>query len=200
MKRVAIAVGIIAAAGTGTIATASSAGAAPSCPAPVVTVSPQTHVSQDGTLTITAQHLFCTTSTKNGAVNFSLNFPGYAADEATSDIPVPPSGNLTYPWKLSSKFFTAPGGTKIPLLLQVSTPDGHFASIHGPTITLAAPPPGAGAETVGYNGAPTAVPAGSVDTSRGTDVPAWETGALVLGGVALLGGGVAATRRRASQH
>jgi hypothetical protein len=200
MRHAAIAGGILAAAVTGTIATAGSAAAAPSCPAPVVTVSPTTHVSQDGTLTITAQHLFCTTSTKNGAVNFSLIFPGYAAVEATSDMPVPPSGNLTYAWKLSSKFFTAPGGTRIPLLLQVSTPDGHFPTIHGPTITLAAPPPGAGALTVGYNGAPTAVPAGSVDTSRGTNRLAWQPGALVLGGVALLGGGVAATRRRAAQH
>jgi hypothetical protein len=205
MKRLAMATGLFVAAATAAIGAAGAAEAAPTCPAPVVTVSPTQNVSQDGTLTISAQHLLC--NAKTGTVGFYLHYPHYGADASTNDLTIPSSGNLTYPWKLSSSFFTAPAGTKLTLGGLVSTPGGAGATLTGPTITLAAPPPGAGRETAGYNGAPTngaptAVPAGHVDPSSTSAVSMWETGALVLGGVGLLGAGVAtATRRRgAARH
>jgi hypothetical protein len=207
MKRVAIATGLFVAAAAAAIGAAGAAEAAPTCPAPIVTVSPTQNVSQDGTLTITAQHLLCNAKPgQTGTVYFSLHYPHYGADYSTNNLTVPNSGNLTYAWKLSSSFFTAPAGTKITLGGLVSSPAGD-KDLTGPTITLAAPPPGAGRETAGYNGAPTngaptAVPAGHVDTSPTSAVSMWETGALVLGGVGLLGAGVAtATRRRgAAKH
>jgi hypothetical protein len=203
MKKAAIATGLFVAAAAATIGAAGSAAAAPACPAPVVTVSPTQNVSQDGTLTISAQHLFCNAQAgQTGHVYFSLHYPGYGASYSTDNLSVPSTGNLTYQWKLSSSFYKAPAGTKIPLGGLVTSPSGADTDLTGPTITLAAPPAGAGSATAGYNGAPTAVPAGHVDTSVRAAVPAWETGALVLVGVALLGAGVtAATRRRgAAKH
>lgn len=201
MKRLVTA-GFIAAAATGAVWTAGNAAAAPACPSAVVTVSPQNNVNQDGTLTVTGQHLFCTTSTKNGSVDISLHYPGYGASDTTTGIAVPPSGSFTYQLKLSSTFYTDPAGTKIPLLLSVTAPGATTPTdLTGPTITLAAPPPGAGKATSGWNVAPTAVPAGHVDTSRTGNPAPWETAALALGGVALLAGGaVAMTRRRAIKH
>ena len=202
MKRVAIAVGSAAAAATGIVAAAGTASAAPSCPAPAVTVSPQNNVSQDGSLTITAKDLFCTTSTKSGSVDFVLRYPGYASSASVTGITVRSGGTVTYVWKLSSKFYTEPAGTKVPLLLTVTAPGStESVVVQGPTITLAAPPAGAGKATSGWNVAPTAVPAGHVDVARDGGARPWETGALALGGIALVAGGaVAVTRRHAVKH
>jgi hypothetical protein len=204
MKRVAIATGVLAAAATGAIWTAGDVVAAPACPAPVVTVSPQTNVNQDGALTVTGQHLFCTTSTKNGSVDISLHYPGYGASLTKVGIAVSPSGSFTYQFKLSSTFYTAPAGTKIPLLLSVTPPGTTTTTaLTGPTITLAAAPPGAGSATSRWNvaAAPTAVPAGHVDVSHTGKTAPWETGALTLGGIAMIAGGaVAVSRRRAIKH
>lgn len=183
MKKTALPLAVMVAAATATVglAVASEAQAAPACPTPTVSISPSRNVAPNQLVEVTGHNWGC--NAKFAFVYVTSTYSGEPKSQLGNGprVPVASDGSFSYDVKT-----VGPVGAR----WTVTATSGDSSVTKTASITLA----GSGSA----NTDPTAVPAGHVDTTTGAGGTSTDWGIAALGGagIALIGGGLTAGRRR----